>query len=179
MGVASMSRVRASVVENFAATKKNEARVIRYAAMLAHLTLQPPTQHDALWLFDTYRDCMRVYVEPEYGWDDTHQRDGLINALTRGVWRILLVDGTRCGFVHWDNTSEDITLKLLCVISAMQQRRIGSVVLDQLESHARTRGKPLHLKTLATNRIAHDWYVRRGFVETVRDAHTRTLVWRA
>ncbi|WP_118182364.1 GNAT family N-acetyltransferase [Paraburkholderia phosphatilytica] len=145
--------------------------------MPAHLTLHPPAQPDAAWLFDTYRDCMREYVEPEYGWDEARQRNGLTNSLTQGVWRILLLDDVRCGFVHWENTPEDITLKLICIAPAMQRKRIGSAVLDRLENHARTSGKPLCLKALATNQIAYSWYRRRGFVEIQRDAHTRTLIY--
>jgi GNAT superfamily N-acetyltransferase len=145
--------------------------------MSRRLTLRPPIHADAFWLFETYRDCMRLYVEPEYGWDELRQRSGLTNSLQQGVWRILLLDDARCGFAHWEQTAETVTLKLLCVAPAMQGRRIGSAVLDRLEAHARSSGKPLHLKTLATNDIAHRWYLRRGFIETARDAHTRSLVW--
>ncbi|MEW9584457.1 GNAT family N-acetyltransferase [Paraburkholderia sp. DGU8] len=131
---------------------------------------------DSEWLFDTYRRTMKGFVTSAFGWNEALQQAGFAKSLRQGTCQLITCEGERCGFVHWDVEPDLLWLRMLCVVPAMQSKSIGSQALAKVISLCSVLEKPLYLNVLVSNRTAHDWYGRIGFVEIENDGKVSTLV---
>ncbi|ACC75305.1 GNAT family N-acetyltransferase [Paraburkholderia phymatum] len=131
---------------------------------------------DSEWLFDTYKRTMRVFVAQVHGWDEDSQRAGFAKSVRQGTCQILMCEGKRSGFVHWEIEPDLIWLRMLCVVPDMQNKSIGSQAIAQVMSLSSHLQKPLYLHVFASNRFAYDWYRKIGFVEIENDGGVCIMV---
>ncbi|WP_325099830.1 GNAT family N-acetyltransferase [Paraburkholderia madseniana] len=65
---------------------------------------------------------------------------------------------------------------MLCIVPEMRSKSIGSQALAKVISLCSVLEKTLYLNVLVSNRTAHDWYRRIGFVDIENDGKVSTLV---
>ena len=89
---------------------------------------------DSEWLFDKYQRTMRGFVAVAYGWDENVQRAGFAKSLRQGSCQIVMREGNRGGFVHWEVEPDLVWLRMLCIVPGMQNKSIGSEAMAKLMS---------------------------------------------
>ncbi|WP_227747167.1 GNAT family N-acetyltransferase [Paraburkholderia franconis] len=119
---------------------------------------------------------MRGFVAVAYGWDENVQRAAFAKSLRQGACHIVMREGNRCGFVHWEVEPDLVWLRMLCIVPGMQNKSIGSEAMAKLMSLSSSLQKPLYLHVLMCNRVASDWYRRIGFVEIENDGKVSSMV---
>jgi ribosomal protein S18 acetylase RimI-like enzyme len=130
---------------------------------------------DSEWLFDTYRRTMKGFVTSAYGWDEDLQQAGFAKSLRQGSCQIVTWEGYQCGFVHWEVEPDLVWLRMLCIVSEMQNKSIGSAAIAKVMTLSSYLQKPLYLHVFVCNQAAYDWYSRIGFVEIENDGKVSTL----
>ena len=131
---------------------------------------------DSEWLFDTYQRTMRGFVAVAYGWDENVQRAGFAKSLRQGSCQIVMREGDRCGFVHWEVEPDLVWMRMLCIVPEMQNKSIGGAAIAKVITLSSYLQRPLYLNVFVCNRVACDWYSRIGFVEIENDGKVSTLV---
>jgi len=99
------------------------------------LNFRQAVSGDSEWLFDTYKRTMRVFVTQVYGWDEDSQRAGFAKSIRQGTCQIVMSEGKRCGFVHWEIEPDLVWLRMLCVVPDMQHKSIGSQAIEKVMFH--------------------------------------------
>ena len=143
------------------------------------LNFRQAVSGDSEWLFDTYKRTMRVFVTQVYGWDEDSQRAGFAKSIRQGTCQIVMSEGKRCGFVHWEIEPDLVWLRMLCVVPDMQHKSIGSQAIEKVMSLSSHLQKPLYLHVFVCNRFAHDWYRKIGFVEIENDGRVCMMMFDA
>ncbi|MGF6371337.1 ribosomal protein S18 acetylase RimI-like enzyme [Paraburkholderia sp. RAU6.4a] len=141
-----------------------------------NLDFRQAVSGDSEWLYDTYQRTMKGFVTSAHGWDEGLQRAGFAKSLRQGSCQIVMRDGNRCGFVHWDVEPDLVWLRMLCIVPEMQNKSIGSEALAKVRSLSSCLQKPLYLHVFVCNQVAYKWYRRIGFVEIENDGKVSTLV---
>jgi ribosomal protein S18 acetylase RimI-like enzyme len=140
------------------------------------LEFRQATAADSAWLFDTYRQTMRDFVTSVHGWNEATQRAGFARSMRQGRCQIVIADGKRSGFVHWEVEPDLVWLRMLCIVPEMQRQSIGSGALARVISLSAQLEKPLYLHVFACNAVARDWYRKIGFVEIANDDRVCMMV---
>jgi GNAT superfamily N-acetyltransferase len=119
-------------------------------SILARLvtTRRVATVADRMFARRMHHFAYRDLVERQFGAWVEEQQDGFFEA----SWaaqpnEIILFEGEPCGYVCVEDRPGDVHLRELVVAPDYQGRGIGSIVLDAVIDHARTRRVPVRLGT--------------------------------
>lgn len=102
---------------------------------------------------------MRESVEALWGWDEQLQRRIFDERFDRTRFQVIQVDGEDAGVLDVEERDDEVFLKLIELLPAIQGQGVGSSIIRSLQA----RGKPVTLRVLTTNRRAAALYERLGF----------------
>ncbi len=128
-------------------------------------TLLPVTVDDLSWLFELHKAALKVYIEPIWGWDEAWQRDYFYGTFNLEDSYLIALTGKPIGRLTVTEESEHIFLAYIALLTAYQNRGIGSEVIRRVMEKARSKGKPLVLTVLRSNPVKA-LYERLGFTTT-------------
>jgi ribosomal protein S18 acetylase RimI-like enzyme len=133
------------------------------------LSLRPATPRDLEFLWSLHRETMRRYVDAIWGWVECDQRERFLKNFEPTDLQIIEVDGKAIGLWHVEWRSDHVFLVSVEVLTAYQNRGIGSKLIGDLLEKAEERGLAVRLQVLLGN-PAENLYRRLGFCETGRSA---------
>jgi len=136
--------------------------------MLAFV-LRPAIETDREFVFDTYREAVGPYVDRTWGWNEQFQHRGFWENLALEHFRVIIVDGTRCGAAHWTRRVDCYYLDMIFLLPQFRNRGIGSKIVADLLSQARAEGLAVTLRVMRVN-PAKSLYERLQFTVTREDA---------
>jgi len=124
---------------------------------------RPGTQADAEFLFDCMKGALGPYVIATYGvWDERWQRDHFTRTTDPEAHEILEIAGSPVGCVLVQEDEAYVDLHRVLLLPPFQSRGIGTRVVRQVLSSARSRGKQTRLQVFRVN-PARRLYERLGF----------------
>ncbi|MEO6876199.1 MAG: GNAT family N-acetyltransferase [Opitutaceae bacterium] len=140
--------------------------------------LRPGISTDRERVWQIKRRCLRGYVEQTWGdWDDDIQRGQFDTDFDPGEIHLISVRGDDVGYISARNEPQEILLLNLMVLPEFQNRGIGTAVLNQLQTVARTLYVPIRLRVMKVN-PARQLYERMGFTVYAETATHFRMVWK-
>ena len=119
-----------------------------------------PQDFEFAWTL--YRDLMKPMTEVFLAWNDEKQRAVVTRDLDSGEARIIEAEGGEVGWLHVREAAAEIELCQLYLIPEMQNRGIGTAIVEDLVVRADGAAKAVTLEVLRNNR-ARQLYERLGF----------------
>lgn len=115
-----------------------------------------------------HHEAYREVVMKQFGeWNEELQDQFFEDGWSKGIVRqIVVIDGVDGGVVQRvirESGEDELFLSELQLLPQFQRRGIGSVIIRQLQSEAKSRGVPLRLQVLRDNQ-ARRLYERLGFI---------------
>ena len=115
-----------------------------------------------------HHEAYREVVMKQFGeWNEELQDQFFEDGWSKGIVRqIVVIDGVDGGVVQRvirKSREDELFLSELQLLPQFQRRGIGSVIIRQLQSEAKSRGLPLRLQVLRDNQ-AQRLYERLGFI---------------
>lgn len=115
-----------------------------------------------------HHEAYREVVMKQFGeWNEELQDQFFEDGWSKGIVRqIVVIDGVDGGVVQRvirESPEDELFLSELQLLPQFQRRGIGSVIIRQLQSEAKSRGIPLRLQVLRDNQ-ARRFYERLGFI---------------
>ncbi len=125
--------------------------------------LRPVVPVDRDWLWQTYSNCMRGYIEGTWGpWDGDAQEASFHDRFVSGEVNIIVSGGRDVGYIAALNEPTEIRLFNIMIAPEFQRQGIGTAVLKHLQAVAVALGVPIRLQVLKVN-PARQLYERLGF----------------
>ena len=118
------------------------------------------------WLYQLNEESYRDVVVRQFGdWDEVFQREWFHNKWRQArPAKIVAIDDTPIGVVVLERKDNYDWLEEILLKAEYREHGIGTSLMRQLISDARTRNRPLRLRVLHENHRAKDLYERLGFV---------------
>lgn len=115
-----------------------------------------------------HHEAYREVVMKQFGeWNEELQDQFFEDGWSKGIVRqIVVIDGVDGGVVQRvirESPEDELFLSELQLLPQFQRRGIGSVIIRQLQSEAKSRGVRLRLQVLRDNQ-ARRFYERLGFI---------------
>jgi ribosomal protein S18 acetylase RimI-like enzyme len=148
-----------------------------YSAVLVNISLRPATLKDRDWLYDLHRSAFREYVEQIWGWDESWQRRRFDEHFAPELTQVALIDGEAVAMLQWEDRGDEIFLRQIAVLPALQGQGIGRALLDGLLARAAASGKGVALQVFRINLRARALYERLGFVVSGESETHVTMRW--
>jgi len=135
-----------------------------------NIVLRAACANDADFARDLYFETMRGIIERLFGWDQNREDENFARFFKLDEVRIITVDGQDVGWIQEQTLEKSIHLGSFYVAPRMQNRGIGTQVLQMLLERAGSESKPLTLEVVKIN-PALRFYEKRGFRITHEDEH--------
>jgi ribosomal protein S18 acetylase RimI-like enzyme len=146
-------------------------------------TLRPATDADYDFLYQLIVVCMKEYVTATWGWDEEYQRQHFAAHFNPSHSQIIVVDGQDAGRFALIDGGDSFFLSTIYIMPAFQNQGLGTAIIQDVISKAKSAGRPVRLQVLKVN-PARRLYERLGFQtveETINyyvmfhyvDAHTQ------
>lgn len=131
------------------------------------------------WAYRIFRESMKPYIESTWGWNETFQRHGFMENITQAGFTIASVGDDDIGGYCLKDRGRFLHLDMLLIDPRMQNRGLGSRIMQDLKEQSRKSGRPLQLDVLKTNEHALRLYRRLGFTSFDEDQARYRLRWPA
>jgi len=152
------------------------------------LTLRRVTSDDDAFLLSVY-DSTRAeelnQVQWEEGqretflkWQFEMQRREYDARFPNAEYDVIVIDGEPAGRIWIARTDEEIRLLDIAILTAFQNRGVGTILLRKLIDEAKVTGKRLRHMVFVLNNNAHRFYERLGFVEIDDVGGYKHMEWR-
>lgn len=135
------------------------------------LALRPACEEDKTFLFATYKNTMREYIEWAWGWSDDFQRAGFWHHHPIDKFHVIQLRGYDVGGIYVDEAESCNILRMIFLLPEFQGQGIGKLMIAAEIARARDCGKYLALKVIKVN-PAKRLYERLGFMVTQEDSAT-------
>ncbi len=104
------------------------------------------------------------YYKRTYGyWDDEEESGYLKKSFSNSMYMILLVDNKEIGCLALKEDQNSIFIDEIQILPSLQNKGIGSKILNDLVCRAKNEHKDVNLEVLKTNQRALSFYKRNGF----------------
>lgn len=140
------------------------------------ITLRPITPSDLDFAWNLYRQSMKPLTEALMEWVDERQKQVVEGDVLGGEASIIVRNGHDLGWLHVRETIDALELCQLYVAPEVQNRGIGTVIVERLIGEARRKGKDLNLEVVKNNR-ARRLYERLGFVPAGESEYKLRMTW--
>ena len=139
-----------------------------------HVTCRPAHDADTAFALKTHHAALRDVIIATYGpWNDAAQDRYFLASWSEGGFDIILADNVPAGYCRMLRLgAQEVELRDLIIHPDHQNRGIGTRILTEEITQARTRGDALLVKTQRVNRAQY-LYARCGFAVI---GHTATHV---
>lgn len=128
-------------------------------------TLRQATEDDYDFLYRLHAATIREAVEATFGgWDEAFQQARFEEHFQPEVRQIIVVEGRDVGVLQVEEREGHVFLGLIEVAPEMQNRGLGTRVINAVLAQAQARGKAVRLHVLKGNPGARRLYERLGFV---------------
>ncbi len=138
------------------------------------ITLRPATVEDSDFVFETKKQALGPYIEKQWGWDETWQREYHDEKFDPTPMSVILVDGRPAGYLIVQEEEWYTTLESIHLMPAYQNKGIGTTLIRQVIDNSRRKRRPVRLKVLIIN-PAIKLYQRLGF-EIVGETATHYIM---
>jgi len=127
------------------------------------MELRQATAADADFIYRLVEATMRPYVEQIWcSFSEEHARKGVAEMIAADNCSIIRLGGEEIGAISVERHRDFIQLSQLYILPQHQRKGIGTSLVRELASEARSSPKPLRLRVLKTN-PARRLYERLGF----------------
>ena len=140
------------------------------------ITLRPITLSDLDFAWNLYRQSMKPLTEALMEWVDERQKQVVERDVVSGEASIIVQDGHDRGWLRVRESIDGLELCQLYVTLEVQNRGIGTVIVERLIGEARRKGKKLNLEVVKNNR-ARRLYERLGFVPAGESEYKLRMTW--
>jgi len=134
------------------------------------IALRTACSEDSVFARDLYFETMRGMIERLFGWDQAREERNFAGFFKVDEVRIITADNQDVGWIQEQVENRTINLGSFYVMPAMQERGIGTKVLDILLARAADQSKAMTLAVVKIN-PARYFYEKRGFRITHEDQH--------
>jgi ribosomal protein S18 acetylase RimI-like enzyme len=138
--------------------------------------LRPATAGDLDFAWSLYRDLMRPLTLELLAWDESGQRRTIEEALAQQGASVIVIRDVKCGWLHVNETPDEIYLGQLYLTPSWQGRGIGGTIVRDLSDRAQQSGKCFTLNVMKNNR-ARLLYQRLGFRVVATSEYKLTMQW--
>jgi len=135
-----------------------------------NVALRTACDRDVAFAHDVYFETMRGIIERLFGWDREREEKNFAQFFKLGEVRIITVDGQDVGWIQEQVLDKSINLGSFYVAPGMQNRGVGTQVLQMLLHRAARGSKAVTLGVVKIN-PALRFYEKRGFRITHEDEH--------
>ena len=132
---------------------------------MTQFTTRRATSQDLDFAWLLYRALMKPLTEEVMRWHDMNQRRIIEGDINSGDAAIILVAADAAGWFLRRHEPDTVRLGQLYVAAHMQNRGIGTSIVQQTLQEARSRNVPVTLEVMKNNR-ACAFYERLGFTVT-------------
>lgn len=130
---------------------------------MLELVQRSGTDADAELIFACIKLALGPHVIATYGaWDEDWQREHFARTTAPRTHEILEVSGTPAGCVLVEEDAAHLEIHRILILPEFQNQGIGTRVVQQILSKARSTGRPTRLQVLRVN-PARRLYERLGF----------------
>lgn len=130
------------------------------------ITLRTAQPEDLEFLFELLKASLGPYVEQTYGpWQEDVQRARFFESTQPETHEVVECEGRRIGCLKVERRPNEIVLQRVFLLPAFQNRGIGTRLVRELLSEARSSGMPIRLRVFKVN-PAQELYRRLGFAVT-------------
>ena len=137
---------------------------------LMNYTLRPAEESDYEFVYQLKVVCLKDYVSATWGWDEDFQRSFFADHFEPNDIQIIQFESLDIGQLSVEDRVNCLFLAGVYLLPAFQGRGIGSAIINDVLSCARTRHLPVCLRVLKVN-PARNLYERLGF-ELIRENET-------
>jgi N-acetylglutamate synthase-like GNAT family acetyltransferase len=131
------------------------------------ITLRTARDEDLEFLFELLKASLGPYVEATFGpWQEEEQRSLLFASTRPETHQVVELEGRPIGCLAVARRPGEIRLQRVFLLPELQNRGIGSRLVEGLLEEARSAGLPLRLRVFKVNHRAQHFYRRLGFVVT-------------
>lgn len=121
------------------------------------------TEGDRAFFIHVHHTAYRDTIEEMFGWDEKRQDELANRPFDEGGIHIIWNDDNRIGVVGWEERYDHLWLKELFLLPEYQGQGIGSQIIKDTITKARSVAKDIRLRTLKANMRAKELYERYGF----------------
>ncbi|HVO44073.1 MAG TPA: GNAT family N-acetyltransferase [Aggregatilineales bacterium] len=129
------------------------------------ITRRPAAYQDADFVFEVKKDALRPYYDPLSNWEDGDKRELFRLAFEPRETSIIQLDGQDIGVLVLVETPAMLALSEIYVLTAYQNRGIGTSIIQDILAEADARQVPVTLHVMKAN-PACELYWRLGFATT-------------
>ena len=134
--------------------------------MPEEISLRPATQEDVEFLFSLLKAALGPYVEQTYGpWSEDEQRARFFEFKKLDAHQIVELGGHPVGCLHVEWVPGEVKLHRVFLMPESQNCGIGSQLVRQVLSEAKSANLPVRLRVFRVNPAQRLWQ-RLGFVVT-------------
>lgn len=135
-----------------------------------NIALRAACDRDVAFARKLYFDTMREIITRLFGWDQRREEKKFAQFFKLEEVRIIIADGRDVGWIQEQISPTSINLGSFYVLPAMQDRGIGTHILQMLLERAASESKTV---TLAVAKInpARQFYEKLGFRTTHEDEY--------
>lgn len=141
------------------------------------INLRPALPGDSEFAWSLYRLLMKSLTEELLEWNDERQKRVVERDIASGQAKIIVVAEQDIGWMHVREDAAGIELCQLYIAPEMQNRGIGTTIVERLMTRARSVDKIVTLEVMKNNR-ARSLYERLGFTQTGEGRFKLKLEWR-
>lgn len=130
-------------------------------------SLRVAGQEDLEFLFALLRAALGPYVEQTFGpWKDEEQRARFFESTVPATHQVIELGGRPIGCLDVRWLPDQVKLNRIFLLPAHQNRGIGTQLVREVLSKARSAGLPVRLRVFRVNHPARRFYERLAFVAT-------------
>lgn len=116
---------------------------------------------DKLYIWDTYTDSMKDYIEKIWGWDDGWQKNDFETGFDRYETKILKLDQSKIGYIQFKCEPQETYISMLVIEPMHQSMGVGTKLLEILQPSSPNGS--LRLNCFTVNKGAYRFYLKCGF----------------
>lgn len=123
-------------------------------------------EEDRAFFIHVHHTAYRETIEEMFGWNEKLQDELANRPFDEGGIHIIWNGDNRIGVVGWKEREDHLWLKELFLLPEYQGQGIGSQIITDTITKARSLAKDVRLRTLKANMKAKELYERHGFEVT-------------
>lgn len=125
--------------------------------------LRPAMAADVDVTYAIKQDALKIYIEQVWGWDEAYQKQLHSNGFEPHFILIIQADGVPVGYIELEENKDFLFIANILIIKAYQNKRIGTILLQNMIQKAKEQQQEVCLEVLKVNEKARKLYERLGF----------------
>jgi uncharacterized protein len=131
--------------------------------VMVEFSMRPAEEGDRQFLYALHSATMRDVIELTWGWDDEWQRAEFDRRFAEFSVSVIEVDSHPVGGLWIEERPDALYIHELQIAPALQNRGLGTAVVETVIERAADRGLPVDLSVVPANARAMRLYERLGF----------------